>query len=386
MTDDQGRAASRIDPKTGRQLPDGIRYRADRDSYQTRVRVQDGSGVWVERSSLFRTLADAKRAKSQLLVTDRKPKTGITLNQWHEKYWPAVESSVRPATARGYEIAWRKRVQPSLGTTRLRDITSTKIETAMVDWSGTASTRIDALTILSRLLNAARREGLIDHNAARDVRRPRIEKGSPASRALSRTEVTDLLAAIPDGHYRRFMAGLVFTGMRSGELTALRVRDVDFDRGIIHVRKSFSPGKRGELIEQTPKSHKERDVPLIGLLRPYAEEAANGKTLDRYLFDGPDGGRLTNRNVRRALNWASFRKTLGREDLRIHDMRYTLATLLFDAGVSAPDVQAILGHSSLQVTELYSRAREDAAQRGRAKLDDYFRAGEKTHLGPRHEL
>jgi integrase len=330
---------------------------------------------------MFKTLADAKRAKSQSAATERKPQAGTTLNQWFEKYWPAVEASVRPATARGYEIAWRKRVQPSLGTTRLKDITSTKIETAMVEWSGTASTQIDALTVLSRLLNAARREGLITHNAARDVKRPRVDKGSPASRALSRNEVTDLLAAIPDGHYRRFMAGLVFTGMRSGELTALRVRDVDFDRGIIHVRKSFSPGKHGELIEQTPKSHKERDVPLIGLLRPYAEEAARGKQPDRYLFDGPDGGRLTNRNVRRALNWASFRTTLGRADLRIHDMRHTLATLLFDAGVSAPDVQAILGHSSLQVTELYSRAREDAAQRSRAKLDDYFKSNDHNQPG-----
>ncbi len=60
---------------------------------------------------------------------------------------------------------------------------------------------------------------------------------------------------------------------------------------------------------------------------------------------------------------------LGRPDLRMHDLRHTFATILFDAGASAPDVQTTLGHSSLQVTERYSRAREGVALRAGAVLD-----------------
>ncbi len=63
------------------------------------------------------------------------------------------------------------------------------------------------------------------------------------------------------------------------------------------------------------------------------------------------------------------RHELDRPDLRIYDLRHTLATMLFDAGAAANDVQAILGHSTIQVTERYSRARSDAAVRAAGALD-----------------
>lgn len=155
----------------------------------------------------------------------------------------------------------------------------------------------------------------------------------------------------------------------AGEATALRVGDVDFAHGVIRVSRSLSPGQHGELVEQSPKSHKARDVPLIAALRPYAEDAARGKKPDELLLAGPDGGRLTNHNVRRAVDWDTLRKAIGRPGLRMHDLRHTFATILFDAGASAPDVQATLGHSSLQVTERYSRARKGVALRAGAVLD-----------------
>lgn len=69
---------------------------------------------------------------------------------------------------------------------------------------------------------------------------------------------------------------------------------------------------------------------------------------------------------------------IGRPDLRIHDLRHTFATILFDAGASAPDVQATLGHSSLQVTERYSRAREGVALRAGAVLNDALKSAGGT--------
>lgn len=140
----------------------------------------------------------------------------------------------------------------------------------------------------------------------------------------------------------------------------------------------MSPGRHGELVEQTPKSHKDRDAPLGALLRPYAEAAAAGRRPDDLLLPGPDGGRLTNHNLRRAVNWAALRDALGRSDLRIHDLRHTFATILFDSGAVAPDVQATLGHSSLQVTERYSTAREGVAIRARSVIDAAFGGGPST--------
>ncbi|CAN5459751.1 hypothetical protein BH10ACT6_BH10ACT6_07820 [soil metagenome] len=93
------------------------------------------------------------------------------------------------------------------------------------------------------------------------------------------------------------------------------------------------------------------------------------------LFAGPDGGRPTNHNLRRAVGWDELRIDLGRPDLRIHDLRHTFATILFDAGASTPDVQATLGHSSLPVTERYSPAREGDAKRAGSVLDAAFGEG-----------
>lgn len=77
------------------------------------------------------------------------------------------------------------------------------------------------------------------------------------------------------------------------------------------------------------------------------------------------------------MDWGALRAKLDRPDLRVHDLRHTLATLLFDAGAAANDVQAILGHSSMQVTERYSRARSDAAVRANSALDRLMGVGER---------
>lgn len=145
---------------------------------------------------MFLTLAEAKRELAKF-GAGRNPNGSMTLDQWHERYWPAIESSVRPGTARCYDVGWRLRVRPSLGRHRLEDITSPMIESAMVTWSGGASAKNDAPAVLSRLLDAARRARFIDHNPAREVKRPGTrESVSPISQALTVEQVSTLLALV----------------------------------------------------------------------------------------------------------------------------------------------------------------------------------------------
>lgn len=366
---------SRLDPKTRRTLPEGIRYRADRNKYQVRFWAVGLDGKQRERTVTVATLADAKRVRADSRLQLR-PDGAMTLDAWFTRYWPTIETGIRPATARAYLVSWRKRVQPWFGHRKLEGITAGDVEEAIAGWSGAASTRIDALSVLSRLLDGAVRAGIISGNSSRLARRPRQESGrSLRSRALTAAEVEIMLATVPDGPYRRYLAGLVYTGMRAGEASALRVEDVDLAVGVIHVQRSFSPGKSGELIEQTPKSHKTRTVPLPSALLPYLSEALKGKRRGELVFTGPRGGRLSVSNVRRSARWDEVRRVLERPDLRIHDLRHTLATLLFDAGASANDVQAILGHSTMQMTERYSRARSDAAVRAATVLDRLMGGG-----------
>lgn len=364
-----GEASVRRDPKTRKPLPDGIRYRADRNKYQVRVWVMGLNGEDRERSFLVETLAEAKKLRAEAVKRVR-PDGAMTLTTWHARYWPTIESGVRPSTARAYERAWRKRVKPWLGHRKLESITVGDIDDAIAGWEGSASTRNDALSTLSRLLDGAARAGLIEANPARLARRPKDERArSFRSRALTVSEVKAMLESVDEGPYRDYLTALVYTGMRAGEASALRVGDVDLAGRVVHVRRSFSTGADGKVIEQTPKSHKERTVPLPAVLLPTMTRATEGKRRADLVFVGPRGGRINTSNLRRAVDWAALRDKLDRPDLRIHDLRHTLATMLFDAGAAANDVQAILGHSSLQVTERYSRARSDAAFRANSALD-----------------
>lgn len=362
----------RIDPKTRRQLPDGIRFRKDRGKYQVRVWAIGLNGEQRERSFYTETLAEAKKVRAETLTT-RFPDGDMTLMQWHTRHWSVIEGSVRASTARAYERGWRLRVKPWLGHVKLEKLTAGAIEEAIAGWTGSTSTRIDALSVLSRLLDGAVRARLVPLNQARLARRPKFDgANSLRSRALTASEVQLLLVSIDDAHYRRYIAGLVYTGMRANEATALRIEDVDLAHRTIHVRRAFSIGADGRGIELTPKSHKERDVPIPTPLVGPLTEAMAGKQRGDLVFTGPRGGRINASNVRRAIDWKTVRAQLQRDDLRIHDLRHTLATLLFDAGASANDVQAVLGHSSMQMTERYSRSRSDVAKRAAVAIDSLF--------------
>jgi integrase len=119
---------------------------------------------------------------------------------------------------------------------------------------------------------------------------------------------------------------------------------------------------------------------------PLVLEAARGRGEHDLLFPGPRGGYISSGNLSRALNWESVRDSIktfppDEEPLHFHDLRHTAAVMLFRAGVSAPDVQAVMGHSTLAVTQLYANTRHDAARRGAAALSDLWRDKSNTQLG-----
>ncbi|WP_344095228.1 tyrosine-type recombinase/integrase [Microbacterium deminutum] len=344
------------------------------------------NGEQKERSFYTPTLAEAKRIRAESTARQH-PDGSMTLNEWQRRYWSVIETTVRPSTVRAYERGWRLRVKPWLGHKKLEKITAGDVEEAMTGWTGKTSTRIDALSVLSRLLDGAVNARLVPLNVARLARRPRMDPaGNPRSRALSQDEVAVVLESIESIPHRRYIAALVFTGMRANEAAALRTQDVDLDYGIIRVSRNASVGLDGQPVDLTPKSHKERTVPIAAALAPHLEAALAGKKRGDLVFTGVKGGKLNPSNVKRAVKWSAVRDLLDRSDLKLHDLRHTFATLLFDAGMSANDIQAILGHASLQTTEMYSRARDHAAQRAVTALDSLFGAHPAHQLSPPQTL
>ena len=126
------------------------------------------------------------------------------------------------------------------------------VEMAVVD-----TTKGDAVALLSRLLGLAVMDGIISSNPCRSLPRARGKSldADPVARALTDEQVArmlDLTSFHPFG--QRALAGLAFTGLRLGELVGLRWEDVNVDRGLITVRRTFSPDGHGRLQVRATKS------------------------------------------------------------------------------------------------------------------------------------
>ncbi|MFN3707363.1 tyrosine-type recombinase/integrase [Microcella sp.] len=299
---------------------------------------------------------------------------------------PALFTKIAPGTQRAYSVAWRLRVAPVFGDRAIGSLTTLDVEVAFAKWTGSESTRADALGALSALCRLAVKGGFIASNPCTGVDRRRDQAPDVAARALTASEFRRLLELLPSsGPYRRFVLAMAYTGCRLGEVAGLRVADVDWDSRTVRVSRTASAGVRGEVRVGPTKGRRVRNVPVVDQLLPLLLEAAEGKGAHEYLFTGPRGGFINSKNLSRALDWHSIRdqiKTFGPDEnaLHWHDLRHTAAVFFFEAGLPAPDVQAILGHSSLLVTQLYADTRQLAARRAVPALSQYLSAQSRGQL------
>jgi integrase len=163
-----------------------------------------------------------------------------------------------------------------------------------------------------------------------------------------------------------------FTGLRLGELLALRWSDVDFSKRLVHVRRSWVLGR-----EDTPKSGKVRSVPLIdqaakaldGLSRREHFTGADDRVFVNHVGDvlGQD---LLRRRFRKALKAAKLRP------MRLHDLRHSFGTLAVQV-FPLTDVKAYMGHANIETTMRYVHhvPQHDAAD----KLGQLVTAAETVH-------
>lgn len=313
----------------------------------------------------------------------------VTLEAFYDEFHSLVEEGLVSNAVAAYERAWRLRVNPSLGSLPLTELTALVISRARAAWDGSASTKQDALALLSRLLGLAAMDGRIPSNPCRSLPRSRGKShdADPASRALSDVQVARMLAITafhPFG--QRALAGLAFTGLRLGELVGLRWEDVDAGQGLITVRRTFSPDGHGKLEVRATKSGRIRKVPILNELLPWLEQAQLAGF--EHVFTGVRGGPFDSGNLSRAVKWEQIRGQIatfadGRA-LRFHDLRHTFLARLARAGNSPQNIQKVAGHASIATTELYTRSSStEAALAVREKMNPLnrevtFRGGEKA--------
>lgn len=207
-------------------------------------------------------------------------------------------------------------------------------------------------------------------------------------RYLSAAQVERLAAAARE--HADVVFTLAYVGLRIGELSALRVRDVDFLRRRITVGASVTE-VNGRLVWSTPKDKEERRVPIPAFLLDGLAARTTGRAPEDLLFPSPRGDVLRVRNMRRAWFDAAAREA-GVPGLVPHELRHTAASLAVSSGASVLAVQRLLGHNKPSITlDVYSDLFDDDLDRladsiadARAKAAaDFLRTGGLVSLSQR---
>jgi integrase len=132
--------------------------------------------------------------------------------------------------------------------------------------------------------------------------------------------------------------------------------------------RSLASNGGGELYVDRLKNKRARTVPLVPVVVPIVDRWSAGKSPGEWLFAAPAGGPLRETNWQRSVSWREAKATIGRPELRVHDLRHTAASVWLASGADPKVVQRVLGHATAAMTmDLYGHMIDrnlwDAAQR-----------------------
>jgi integrase len=148
--------------------------------------------------------------------------------------------------------------------------------------------------------------------------------------------------------YDTLILFLSYTGLRFGEMAALRVSDLDLIRRRVHVGANLVEVS-GRLQQDTPKSHRARSVPVPRFLVAALLHRVEGRRPDQPLFTTATGAPLRNSNFRHHVFDPAVKRA-GLQPLTPHDLRDTAASLAVAAGANVKVVRRMLGHASAAMT------------------------------------
>lgn len=263
------------------------------------------------------------------------------------------------ATVQTAESHVRVQLAPFFGSKSIDRIGRREIEQFMAWMSQTGrspKTTLNALGVLHSMYEYARREGWVAGNPCTLVDKPRSESTDPDIHYLASEEIEALLRAVPDDDLgaveRRMYVTATMTGMRQGELLALRWRDVDWQARRVRVRRNFVRGEFG-----TPKSKRSsRSVPLADRVAGELDQlhqATRYKREDDLVFAHPHTGKPIDRSKLLKRFKAALREA-GVREVRFHDLRHTFGTRMAAQGVPMRALQEMLGHRDFKTTLIYA--------------------------------
>ena len=282
----------------------------------------------------------------------------LTVSAFLERWLnDSVRGSVRASTHASYGRQVVRYIVPAIGGMKLKKLTPAHVQgmyRSMLDRGLATRTVQYTHAVLRRAMKQAVRWGMIPRNPCDDADPPKLQREE--IRPLDRGQTGRLLEAAEGDRLEALYTLTVHTGLRPGELLALRWDDVDLEAATLQVNRALSDGEF--TAPKASKSRRRIDLTTgsVNALRAHRKRQLEermrraGLWQDRGLvFPSSVGTPLSHRNVVR-----SFKALLHRAGLpatvRLYDLRHTCATLLLSRNVHPKYVQELLGHASIALT------------------------------------
>lgn len=295
-----------------------------------------------------------------------------------EIWWPSRHLEV--TTKAGYRSYLDKHFLPYFGDMALADILPSTVQVWVTNASGeglSARSITKYHGMLKTIFKRAVRDRLIGYNPCTDTELPKMIVRK--SRTLTPEEFQAILAHVPE-RFLPLVLTEIETGLRWGELIALRPRHVDFlrrtitvEETIVEVSRKLSPTGQRFIVKPYPKD----DEPRTLGVRPQLLEALSGQIArlglgrNDLLFPSTEtaGGNPLSRNTFRTRYWLPALHAAGLGfHVRMHDLRHAHASWLLAGGADLKTVMERLGHSQIQTTQKYLHTLPDTHEQALAAL------------------
>ncbi len=348
------------------------------------------------------TKRDAQRELNNMLVSLEKglyvKPNKIAVRDWLLEWLDGYAGiNTTPRTQESYGYIVRNHLVPALGHFTLNQLRPNHLQTyyakaltnGRLDGKGglSATSVLYHHRILSETLRHAVRMGIIARNVAEFVDPPRPSRKQ--MNILSTEEIGRFLDTARETDYYVFFSTLLCTGLRRGELLALRWRNLDLNEAMLYVTETAFKLANGNYVIKEPKTpHSRRAVSLppslVVLLKEYRSDQKLlriqlGLTMkeDDFVSIRPDGKPVNPNAITLA-----FRRIMRRaklKHLRVHDLRHTHATLMLKAGIHPKIVSERLGHASVSITlDTYSHVLPGLQEEAAIKFDQILSLGNEN--------
>lgn len=393
-----------------KQLPKGVTWVEKKQLYMGRFAYQGVSYTMYDKTlkGINKKLTD-KRYEAEHGVNGKADK--IKLDEWFEIWLNDYKiNKIKPTTRQSYESLYKCQIKDALGNyylTRIKPIDIQKMYNRLIE-KGLSTKYLHSINaVLYNIFDLAVKNDMLLKNPCNAVVKPPIH--TKERRVLSVKEQERFLKFIRRDAWRLYeptMTVLLGTGLRIGELQALKWEDIDFDNKTISVSKTLVYVKdkdtgRFRFEFQSPKTRNgNRTIPMgRSIEKALKRQKANQDCLrlqkgwhprdgfENLVFSG-NAGQPQQRSVVqfmldkivKAIN--AEEEESAREENRMpdymehlhpHALRHTFATRCFEVDMPPKTVQMLLGHSSIQMTlDLYTHVSEKKKQQDMKKLDEIF--------------